>query len=306
MHQVFDEVEKLAMERGVRVTGSEIVGIIPIEPILMAGKHYLKKQGRCTACPDSDLIHVAKTTLGLSDVQPFNVEDKIIEYRLQKGKKNNSLGAQPIKVFLDNLSSESPAPGGGSVAALCGSLASALVSMVGNLTVGKKGMEASYQRCNEIAEQAQKLKIWFLNQIDADTNAFNVYMDAIKLPKTDATKDEKVIEAQKGATLVPFTVLERSVEIYTIAKEIIEIGNPMALSDGGCAGLCANSCGWGAYYNVLINLNGMKKGKKWVSEMRKKADELIAKHDEGAKMVKDLTISKLTEKKEKKAAEKKD
>lgn len=294
MHQVFDEIEKLALERGCRVTGSEIVGVVPLEPIVQAGKHYLKKQGKCTGVPISDLIHIAKISLGLSDVAPFDPKEKIIEYRLKKGD-NSKLENQTLTSFLDNLSSESPAPGGGSVAALCGSLASSLVSMVANLTVGKKGSESNWEKCNEIAEKAQILKNWFLSQIDADTDAFNKMMEAFRIPRNNPERGKKILEGQKGATLVPFSVLEKSIEIFDIAKQVIEIGNPNALSDGGVAGLCGNSSAYAAYYNVLINLNGIKKDKEWVKETREKADKLIQEIEEKSKEVKELTLLKLNQ-----------
>lgn len=256
MHAAFDECVKEAEKLGLRVTGSEVVGMVPLEPMLMAGRHYLARQGRCTGVPESELVTCAVQSLGLSDVARFEPDKKIIEYRI--APKEKLLRDLSVKGFVDELSSDSPAPGGGSVAALLGSLSTALSSMVANLTYGKKGFEGGNELMNDVARQAQKLKADFVKAIDEDTRAFNRIGQARQLPKdTDDTRrlrDEAIEQANKEATLVPLGVLEQAVTAVDLAEKVAEKGNPNCLSDAGVAGLTARAAADGAFYNVLINL----------------------------------------------------
>lgn len=259
-HVVFDEACRLAEKFGVRVTGSELVGLIPKEALLMAGRYYLEKQGKSAGVPEKELIRIAVRSLGLGDIVPFDPQKKIIEYQIPPDPK--SLIRMKVEEFMDELSMDSPAPGGGSVAALCGSLSAALSSMVANLTVGKKGYEEVFPRMKELAVRAQKLKDELLQAVDLDTKAFNRVMDAFRLPK--ATEEqikerEQAIElANKEATLVPLSVLEKSLELADLAYEVAVHGNKNSLSDAGVAGLTARTCGLGAFYNVKINLPNIK------------------------------------------------
>ncbi len=277
-HIVFDEARKEAERRGLRVTGSELVGLIPKEAMLMAGRYYLEKQGKSPGVPEEELIRAAVVSLGLNDVAPFDPQKKIIEYQFKEFE--NSLLELNLKEFVNELSMDSPAPGGGSTAALCGALSGSLSSMVSNLTVGKKGYEKVQGRIKKLASHAQTLKDDFLRCVDLDTHAFNDLMAAFKLPKkTEEQKSEKedaVQEALKKATLVPFGVLEKSVEALELAKEVTLKGNKNSISDAGVAGLAAQTAAEGAYYNVKINLPDIR-DEEFKSKIKKEANKLKKK-----------------------------
>ncbi len=259
-HVVFDEAVRLAEKLGLRVTGSELVGLIPMQALLAAGKYYLEKQGKSPGVPEEELIRTAVISLGLSDVAPFDADKKIIEYQFKE--TDHSLVRLSLRDFANELSMDSPAPGGGSVAALCGALSAALSSMVANLTVGKREYEAVREQMVEVAVKAQTLKDNLLRAVDRDTQAFNKVMDAFRLPKTTPDqareKDRALEEASKEATLVPLDVAGMAVEAVKLAREAALKGNRNSVSDAGVAGLVAQAAGEGAYYNVLINLPGIK------------------------------------------------
>lgn len=274
VYRVFEEAEKFAREFGVRVTGSELVGLIPLDAVLECGRHFLKKQGSTTGVSESEFIRVAVHTMGMEEVSEFNAEDKIIEYRLRtKGR----LASMDIYEFADELASDSPAPGGGSVAALNGTLSAGLSSMVGNLTYNKKGYKEVKQIMIELSDKAQRLKDFFTESIDKDTEAFNKVMDAFSLPKgTDeekALRDKAIMDATKEATLVPFAVLEKTKEAAELALTVVEKGNQNSLSDAGVAGLTAAAAAEGALYNVMINLEGID-DEEFNQETAKKAIEI--------------------------------
>ncbi len=281
-HLVFDKTIKEAEKIGLRVTGSELVGLIPKEAMLMAGKYYLTKQGKSPGIPEEELIKTAAISLGLNDVAPFDPQKKIIEYQFKEVE--NSLIDLNLREFTNELSMDSPAPGGGSTAALCGALSAALSSMVSNLTVGKKGYEGVQKKIKKIAEAAQTLKGNFLRDVDLDTMAFNKVIEAFKMPKkTDDQKEERIFaieEAYKEATLVPFGVIKKSVKALKLAKEVAQKGNKNSISDAGVSGLTALAAAEGAYYNVKINLPDIQdkefrlKIKQQASLLRKKAIKL--------------------------------
>jgi len=281
-HVVFDETIKEAEKIGLRVTGSELVGLIPKEALLMAGRHYLSKQGKSPGVPEEELIKTAVSSLGLDDVAPFDPQKKIIEYQFKDVE--SSLLDFNLREFTNELSVDSPAPGGGSTAALCGALSASLSSMVSNLTVGKKEYENVQKDVKELAVNAQSLKDEFLRDVDLDTLAFNKLMEAYRLPKkTEELKKERaqaVEEALKEATLVPFGVLEKSIEALNLAREIALKGNKNSLSDAGVAGLTAQAAAEGAYYNIKINLPNLQdnefksKIKKQAASLKKKAVKL--------------------------------
>lgn len=258
-HLVFDKCCELAWEKGLRVTGSELVGLIPREAMVMAGKHYLEKQGSCQGVPEPELVRIAIQSMGLEDITPFEPKKKIIEYMVEDDPE--ALVNQTLTGFTHELSSDSPAPGGGSVAALCGSLSAALSAMVANLTYGKKGYKQHNDEMNDIAVKGQRLKKKFLEAIDTDTRAFNKLMSAMKMKaKTDEAKAEKeaaVEEATKNATLAPMSVLELTPDALKLAKAVAERGNQNSVSDAGVAGLTALAAAQGAWYNVIINLPGI-------------------------------------------------
>ena len=276
LHRVFEEAERLAAEFGVRVTGSELVGLIPLEAVLQVGRHYLRKQGGCRGVAEKELVRTAVQSLGLGELSAFNPEHKIIEYRF---RKNGKLVSMDLVDFCAELASDSPAPGGGSIAALNGALSAGLSAMVGNLTHGKKGYEEVRDEMEGVAEKAQPLKDFFIEAIDKDTEAFNCLMAAFSLPKkSDEEKkirQDAIEEATKGATMIPFAVLEKARNAAEMALVIALQGNRNSLSDAGVAGLTAAVCAEGALYNVLINTQEMA-ADSFRSETRAQARQLCA------------------------------
>ncbi len=261
VHEVFVEVCRQAEARGLRVTGSELVGLIPRQALLDAGAFFLTRQGKPAGVPDEELIHIAVKSLGLAELNPFDPLKKIIEASVEADNPPR-LQRMNLREFANELSSDSPAPGGGSVASLAGSLAAALAAMVSNLTAGKKGYEDRRDRMLQAGVEGQRLKDEFLYDIDRDTEAFNEVMAAIKLPKK--TDDEKAARgaameaANKVATLVPLGVLRRAVPALELAREMARHGNRNSISDAGVGGQMGLSAAEGAYYNVMINLKGIQ------------------------------------------------
>jgi glutamate formiminotransferase/formiminotetrahydrofolate cyclodeaminase len=276
MEAAYDVVEELAIARGLRVTGSEVVGLVPLEAMRRAGAHYLRKQGLSAAVPETELVHVAVRSLGLADLTPFDPNEKIIEYRL---RAQGRLVDLTVRGFADELSSESPAPGGGSVASLMGALSAALSAMVSNLTYGKAGYEGEWTSMNDWGIEAQALKEAFLADVDRDTDAFNELFAAMKMgrktPEAVAARDAAILEATKNATRVPLGVLERTVRTVELSREVARRGNQNSLSDAGVAALAAVACARGAYYNVLINLAGLA-DPSWCAETRSAAERALA------------------------------
>ena len=258
-HEAFDTCVEVAQGYGVRVTGSEIVGLIPLEALRMAGHHYLKQQGQSSGVPERMLVATAIQSLGLAELSPFIPEERIIEYRV--AGKQKKLVDLTCKSFADELSTDSPAPGGGSVAALCGALASALAAMVGNLTIGKKGYLDVTDRMMRVAEHGQSLKDSFIADVDRDTDAFNNLMSCFSMPKKTPEQKESrqnaIQEATKQATLIPLGVLERSIPVLDLAMEVARHGNQNSLSDSGVSILAASTAGEGAFLNVRINLRSI-------------------------------------------------
>ncbi len=256
LHDVFDACVEEAAGIGLRVTGSEIVGLVPREALLAAGDHYLAKQGRTTGVPEGERIHTAVLSLGLGDLEPFDPAAKVIEYRYRGAP--SGLAALSLGAFADELSSDSPAPGGGSVAALCGALAAALASMVAALTWPKKGFEEHRPEMQELGRAAQDLKDWFLAAVDRDAAAFDAVLAAIRLPKATETelraRAAAMEAANRGAALVPLEVLERCGQVLDLALDAAERGNPNSVSDAGVAGAAALAAAEGASLNVRINL----------------------------------------------------
>lgn len=279
VHEVFDVVEKEALELGLRVTGSEIVGLLPKEAMLDMGRHYLRKQGVSTGVSDEVLIHTAILSLGLNDVSEFDPQEKIIEYAIQK----RVLPELKVTEFLDVLSSESPAPGGGSVGALMGALSSSLSAMVSLLTFGKKGYEDSSAEMETIGMKGNVLKYRFIDLIDKDTEAFNRIMEAMKLKKkTDeekAVRNEAIHAATIHAAKVPLETMKYSVESAVLAGQVIDKGNQNSLSDSAVALINAHGAALSAYYNVLINLKGLENDPV-CAEILAEAGNLMAQAEE--------------------------
>jgi glutamate formiminotransferase / formiminotetrahydrofolate cyclodeaminase len=269
VHIAFDEVCKKANERGIRVTGSELVGLIPLKAMLDAGKYFLKKQDRSTGVSESELIKIAVKSMGLDELAPFKPEERIIEYLL-KNAADSKLVKMSLSAFADETASESAAPGGGSIAAYVGSLGVSLGTMVANLSSHKKGWDERWEEFSNWAEKGQKIKDELIKLVDADTSAFNKIMNAFSLPKgTDEEKKQRsqaIQEATKFAIEVPFKVMELSFESLEIIKAMAEIGNPNSVSDAGVGALCARTAVMGAFMNVRINAASYD-DKKYVEEI---------------------------------------
>lgn len=259
MHIAFDEVCKKADARGIRVTGSELVGLIPLKAMLDAGKYFLLKQKRSVGVSEKELIKIAVKSLGLDELTPFNPEERIIEYML-KDKAGSRLIGMTLDAFADETASESPAPGGGSISAYVGSLGISLATMVANLSSHKVGWDERWEEFSNWAEKGQQLKDKLLKLVDADTAAFNKIMEAFGLPKgTDAEKTARkqaIQEATKFAIEIPYKVMEASYAGMEVIKAMAEIGNPNSVSDAGVGALCARSAVMGAFMNVRINAAG--------------------------------------------------
>jgi glutamate formiminotransferase/formiminotetrahydrofolate cyclodeaminase len=275
LHDVFEAAKEEAEKLGVKVTGSEIVGLVPKEALVLAGKFYSEKEGIKTS-DEEELVAIAINKLGLSNLYLFNPEEKVIEYMIEEA---GPLASLPIKSFLSDLASSSPAPGGGSVAALSGALGVALVSMVCRLTVGKKGYEDVSDEINEVLKKSNTLKEKLMLLIDEDTNAFNKVMAAYKMPKgTDEEKEKRrntIQTALKNATRVPLDVMEQCVKVLNLARIAAEKGNKNSVSDAGVAALMSWSGMNSAALNVEINLSGIK-DEKFVSEMKNEVETLTS------------------------------
>lgn len=294
MHDVFDACVAEADKLGARVTGSEIVGLVPKRAMIDAGMHYLKRQKATCGVPEKILIRTAIRSLGLNDAAPFDPAKKIIESHFEVPMP---LASMTVKDFADELSSNSPAPGGGSVAALSGALSAALSSMVAALTHNKKGYEKAWDEMERTGIAAQKNMRLQVEAIDKDTDAFNTLMACFGMPK--ATEEDKkarakaVEEATKGATLVPLGVLERAITDLDLALKVAEKGNKNSLSDAGVAGLTGYTAAMGAYYNVLINLGGISDA-DWVKRTRATADSLLEKAKELSTAVERTVLANLS------------
>ena len=280
LHKVFEACVEEAQKLGLRVTGSEIVGLVPKAAIVEAGKYFLEKQGRSTAVSEEELIQIADLSMGLSQLYKFEPDEKIIELKLEKEKQR--LWKMRVRDFLNELASQSPAPGGGSVAALSGALSAALSAMVSNLTFGKKGFENVWKEIEEVGVKAQALKDEFLSLIDKDTDAFNKLMDAFKISKKDPERDKKIEEATKEATLVPLDTLKKTEELLELAEEVINKGNPNSISDAGGAAIMADAAAREAYLNVLINLQSIQ-DKDFVERIKKEAGEILKRVEKKAR-----------------------
>ncbi|MCB0696503.1 MAG: glutamate formimidoyltransferase [Chitinophagaceae bacterium] len=261
LHVAFDTVCERATARGLRVTGSELVGLVPLEAMLEAGKFFLRKQKRSVGVGEAELVRIAIRSMGLDELAPFDPNKKIIEYAMRDAS------AQPlINMTLDRFAletaSESPAPGGGSIAAYCGVLGAALGTMVANLSSHKKGWDDRWEEFSNYAEQGQAILKEMLALVDEDTNAFNKIMAAFGLPKgNDEEKTARkaaIDEATIYAIKVPYRTMELAYQSFDLAKAMAEIGNPNSVSDAGVGALCARAAVKGAYLNVIINAQDLK------------------------------------------------
>jgi glutamate formiminotransferase/formiminotetrahydrofolate cyclodeaminase len=279
-HIAYEAAAEEAAKIGLLATGSELVGLIPKDALVQAGEYFLRKQGKSAGVPEKELIHIAVKSLGLDHLYPFENDKKVIEYAYKKNLGKNLLADMRIKDFCDELSTDSPAPGGGSVAALGGAIAASLVAMVANLTYKKKNYEKYTDEVADIASKGQRVKDAFLSLIDEDTDAFNNYMAAFKMPKKTESeielRNELLDKATKDAIEVPLKTMSEVLEILDIMDRISVIGNVNSMSDAGVAAINAVACSEGAYMNVLINLKNLS-DEKYKNEKMKIAEEMLEK-----------------------------
>ncbi|PBQ33584.1 glutamate formimidoyltransferase [Sphingobacteriaceae bacterium] len=290
VHIAFDEVCKKANERGIRVTGSELVGLVPLKAMLDAGKYFLQKQKRSTGVSEKELIKIAVKSMGLDELAPFKPEERIIEYLL-KDAADSRLVSMDLVAFADETASESPAPGGGSISAYVGSLGISLATMVANLSSHKKGWDDRWEEFSQWADKGQALKDQLIKMVDADTTAFNKIMTAFGLPKS--TDEEKLArtraiqQATRFAIEVPYKVMELSYESMEVIQAMAEHGNPNSVTDAGVGALCARTAVMGAFMNVRINASGYD-DKSFVNDILKTGKAL-----EEAAMAKEAEILKI-------------
>jgi glutamate formiminotransferase/formiminotetrahydrofolate cyclodeaminase len=275
VHVAFDEVVDKAAKRGLRVTGSELVGLIPLKAMLDAGRYFLKKQQRSVGVSDSELIKIAVKSMGLDDLYPFKPEEKIIEYMLEDpGEKR--LVDFSVKDFMEETASESPAPGGGSVSAFMGAMGVALGTMVANLSSHKRGWDEQWEEFSEWAEKGKEYQARLLRLVDEDTDAFNRIMDSFRMPKkSDQEKKirkQAIEEATRNAIMVPFRVMQTALEAMDVLEAMARTGNPNSISDVGVGVLAARACIRGAYLNVRINTVDLEDEKFVKDIIRKGAD----------------------------------
>ena len=261
VHLCFDEVCRCAQNRGIRVTGCEIVGLIPKSVLIDAGKYYLAKQKRSLGVSEDEIMKVAIKSMGLDDLKPFNPKEKVIEFLIEDHSQKKLVDLT-CTGFCEETASESPAPGGGSVSAYMGALAASLGTMVANLTGGKAAYDDEWEKFSDVAVHGQQLKNDLLHLVDEDTNAFNKIMNAFGLPKkTDeekAARSAAIQEATKFATEVPFQTMQKSMEAFQVCRAMVEWGNPASVTDGGVGALAARSAVMGAHLNVKINASSLK------------------------------------------------
>ena len=279
VHIAFDEVCRKAEARGVRVTGSELVGLIPLKSLLDAGRYFLAKQHRSTGVPDEELIKIAIKSMGLNDIDKFNPEEKIIEFVMAE-KSKYRLIEMNLKAFMEETASESTAPGGGSVSAYIGALGIALGTMVANLSSHKRGWDERWKEFSDWAENGKTIQNKLLNLVDEDTTAFNKILEAFSLPKKSddekQVRNEAIQEATKNAILVPFKVMETAFSGFELIKEMVEKGNPNSITDAGVGALALRSCIKGAFLNVKINARELQ-DKNFVASIIAKGEVLEAK-----------------------------
>ena len=279
VHIAFDEVCRKAAERGIRVTGSELVGLIPLQAMLDAGRYFLEKQQRSTGVAEKELIRIAILSMGLDELGPFIPEERIIEYQLRHAA-DEKLVKMPLRDFADETASESPAPGGGSISAYVGALGASLATMVANLSAHKKGWDDRWREFSDWAQEGQGYKDELIRLVDADTRAFNAIMAAFGLPKGNpeekAARGRAIGEATKLAIEIPLRVMEVASASLGLIRAMADTGNPNSVSDAGVGALCVRAAVLGAFMNVRINAAGYD-DKAFVDEVLEKGREIQEK-----------------------------
>ncbi|MBR4454387.1 MAG: glutamate formimidoyltransferase [Bacteroidales bacterium] len=296
LHVAFDEVCRCAALRGVRVTGAEIVGLIPKKVLIDAGVYYLKKQQRSCGIAESEIIKIAVKSMGLDDLKPFNPKEKVIEYLLEADNKEEKLVDMTCTAFAEETASESPAPGGGSISAYMGALGASLGTMVANLSSHKAGWDEQWETFSNWAEKGQRIKNDLLFLVDEDTRSFNKIMDAFGMPKSNdeekAARSAAIQTATKYAIEVPFHTMQKAFEVFDICKAMVEIGNPNSVTDAAVGALCARSAVLGAHLNVRINAGSLK-DKAFVDDILAKAEKIANDAQIAEKEILDLANTKL-------------
>jgi glutamate formiminotransferase / formiminotetrahydrofolate cyclodeaminase len=295
LHTVFEACRESAATRGMRVTGSEIVGLVPLQVMLDAGKYFLEKQERSTGVSEEEIIKIAVKSMGLDELSSFDPHKKIIEYQL-RSQADNRLVQMDLRAFANETASESPAPGGGSISAYVGALGASLTAMVANLSSHKRGWDDRWAYFSDFAVQAQELKDKLLYLVDEDTRAFNAILEAFRLPKgTDEekqTRKDAIQKATKYAIEIPRQVLNTSFKVFDLAEAMVREGNPNSISDAAVGALCAKAAVYGAYLNVSINAADYE-DKAYVDEVLSEATALVKSADEKEAKIIQLTKDKM-------------
>ena len=295
LHVAFEECVKSANSRGLRVTGSELVGLVPLKVMLDAGKYFLNKQQRSVGVSEGEIIKIAIKSLGLDELGKFDPQKKIIEYNL-RSKSETPLLNMDLTAFADETASESPAPGGGSISAYVGALGVSLATMVANLSAVKKGWEKDWNKFSQHAEDGQALKDTLLQLVDEDTSSFNAIMEAFRLPKTStsekAARKKAIQDATKYAIEVPFKVMEISLKSFGLIKTMASSGNPNSVTDAGVGALCARAAVRGAFLNVQINCSGLT-DEKYVANVLKKGKRICQQAEKLEKEIMKIVDKKM-------------
>src|SRR5262249_44756703 len=285
-----------ATKRGLRVTGSEIVGMLPKKCLIDAGRHYLRKQHWSEGASEEELIDTAIRSMGLSELKPFDPKEKVIEFKIEASEPKSTLAKMNVREFCNETLSDSPAPGGGSVAALMGALGASLGGMVANLSAGKRGWDDKLEYFSSWAVKAQQLKDELLSLVDEDTHAFNRVMDAFGLPKNSpeekTARSAAIQEATKHAAEIPLKVMETAAKSYDLLSEMADNGNPASVSDVGVGALATRACIEGAAMNVRINL-GQLKDEKFKIRLRERVQKVSADSEMQFKKISEVVESKL-------------
>ena len=296
LHAAFDACNQAANKRGLRVTGSEIVGMVPKKCLWDAGRYFLRKQKWSEGASEEELVDIAIRSMGLSELKPFDPREKIIEFKMESAASKKSLLKMDLRQFCNETLSDSPAPGGGSVAALMGALGISLGGMVANLSASKRGWDNKLKYFSDWAVKAQQLKDELLFLVDEDTAAFNKVMDAFALPKESAeekaARSATIEAATKYAAEVPLKVMETALKSYQLLSEMVEKGNPNSISDVGVGALATRVCVEGAALNVRINL-GQLKDEKFKSAFVEKVRKISADSDAQFQKINQVVESKL-------------
>ena len=278
LHLVFDKTCEQATKKGIRVTGSELIGLVPKKVLIDAGEYFLNKQKRSLGVPESEIINIAVKSLGLDDLFDFNPKERIIEYLIEEPKEK--LSSLSLTDFANETSSESPAPGGGSISAYCGTLAASLTTMVANLSSHKRGWDDRWEFFSDWAKKGLDVQNELIDLVDKDTDAFNQIIESIRLPKVTEEeikkRNEAISKATKNAILVPLSIMEKAYDCMKITKEMALHGNPNSISDAGVASLCAIAAIKGGLLNVKINCKDFD-DLKFIESINKKTDSIIKK-----------------------------